>query len=100
MRIPISAIGLSLTLFGLGNPAFAVPIIGPLANFDVVNNTGQDAYGFEIDLEGISRSDVSDVFGLNRNFGTPSPGDVERYGVPVVDDLIREALNFHFQGPV
>ena len=59
-----------------------------MANFDVINNTGQDAYGFEIYLEGISKTDVTDVFGLNRNFGTPSPGDVERYGLPVVSDLL------------
>jgi hypothetical protein len=88
MQILTSVIGLSVALFGFGNAASATPIIGPLANFDVVNNTGQDAYGFEINLEGISKSDISDVFGLNRNFGTPSPGDVERYGVPIVGDLI------------
>ena len=29
-----------------------------------------------------------DGFGLNRNFGTPSPGDVERYGLPTVSDLL------------
>jgi len=88
VQILTSVIGLSVVLFGFGNAASATPIIGPLANFDVVNNTGQDAYGFEINLEGISKSDISDVFGLNRNFGTPSPGDVERYGVPIVGDLM------------
>jgi hypothetical protein len=61
---------------------------GSLANFDVVNDTGQTAHGFEIDLEGINKGDITDVFGLNRNFGTASPGDVERYGLPVVNDLL------------
>lgn len=64
---------------------------GSLANFDVVNDTGQTAHGFEIELEGISKADVLDVFGLNRNFGTGSPGDVERYGIPVLDDLVDGA---------
>lgn len=68
--------------------AGATATFGSLANFDVVNDTGHTAHGFEIELEGISRSDVLDVFGLNRNFGTPSPGDVERYGLPTVGELL------------
>lgn len=67
--------------------AGAASTFGSLANFDVVNDTGITAHGFEIELEGISRSQVSDVFGLNRDFGTSSPGDVERYGLPSIDDL-------------
>ncbi|MDE1999287.1 MAG: PEP-CTERM sorting domain-containing protein [Burkholderiales bacterium] len=67
----------------------AVPTFGSLANFDVVNDTGRTAHGFEIDLEGIDKSRISDVFGLNRNFGTASPGDVERYGLPTIGDLVN-----------
>jgi hypothetical protein len=66
---------------------------GSLANFDVVNDTGQTAHGFEIELEGIDKSQITDVFGLNRNFGTASPGDVERYGLPTVSDLLDGAGN-------
>lgn len=66
----------------------ATATYGSLANFDVVNDTGQTAHGFEIELEGITRNDIADVFGLNRNFGTGSPGDVERYGLPTVGDLL------------
>ena len=66
----------------------ATVTFGSLANFDVVNDTGSTARGFEIELEGISRAQISDVFGLNRNFGTSSPGDVERYGLPTVSDLL------------
>ncbi|SFM44867.1 PEP-CTERM sorting domain-containing protein [Rugamonas rubra] len=68
--------------------ASATSTFGSLANFDVVNDTGQTARGFQIDLEGIDKSQIIDVFGLNRNFGTPSPGDVERYGIPTVTDLL------------
>jgi len=68
--------------------ASATATFGSLANFDVVNDTGHIARGFEIELEGINRAEISDVFGLNRNFGTPSPGDVERYGLPTVGDLL------------
>lgn len=62
-------------------------VFGSLDNFDTVNDTGKTAHGFEIDLEGIDRSHITDVFGLNRNFGTTSPGDVERYGLPKVGEL-------------
>lgn len=66
----------------------AASTFGSLANFDVVNDTGKTAHGFEIDLEGIDKSKITDVFGLNRNFGTASPGDVERYGLPTIGDLL------------
>lgn len=68
--------------------AQATATFGSLGNFDTVNDTGSVAHGFEIDLEGLDKSRITDVFGLNRNFGTPSPGDVERYGLPVVSDLL------------
>lgn len=68
--------------------AAATTTFGSLANFDSVNDTGHTAHGFEIELEGIDRSQISDVFGLNRNFGTTSPGDVERYGLPTVSDML------------
>lgn len=86
MRLTSLALATSL---GLVAPLMAhAAVFGSLANFDVVNDTGQTAHGFEIELEGLSRSDIADVFGLNRNFGTASPGDVERYGLPTIGDLL------------
>lgn len=76
------AVGLSLC-----GAVQASQVFGTLANFDSVNDTGTTAHGFEIELEGIRRSNVLDVFGMNRNFGTASPGDVVRYGVPTIQDL-------------
>lgn len=80
---------LALAIALLSAPVWshATATFGSLANFDTVNDTGKTAHGFEIDLEGISTGDITDVFGLNRNFGTASPGDVERYGLPTVADL-------------
>ena len=76
-------------LVALGASPVLATTFGSLANFDTVNDTGQSAHGFEIELDDLHRADVLDVFGLNRNFGTPSPGDVERYGLPtVIEDLI------------
>jgi hypothetical protein len=85
----LNTLAASLALAALPLAAGATSTFGSLANFDTVNDTGHTAHGFEIELEGIDKSRISDVFGLNRNFGTPSPGDVERYGLPVVSDLFN-----------
>ena len=39
--------------------ATAQTIYGTLDNFDVINDTGGETHGFEIELEGISASDVA-----------------------------------------
>lgn len=62
-------------------------VIGFLGNFDVINDTGSTAHGFEIDLEGIHSTEVTDVFGgPGRGFPTGRGFDpatsVERYGSP------------------
>ncbi len=85
--VRLSSVFAVIAVLAIPSLAHAAPVFGSLANFDAVNDTGKTANGFEIDLEGITKSDISDVFGLNRNFGTPSPGDVERYGLPTVGDL-------------
>jgi hypothetical protein len=41
-------------------------IYGSLGNFDVVNNTGQSAHGFEIELEGLQPADVVYSFSAQR----------------------------------
>jgi len=58
-------------------------VFGTLGNFDAVNDTGQTAHGFEIDLQGIHSSDVTDVFG---GPGRGFPTTVERYGSPTITD--------------
>ena len=63
--------------------ASAASIFGSLGNFDAVNDTGKVAHGFEIDLEGIHASHVTDTFGgLGRGF----PTTVERYGAPTINE--------------
>ena len=52
---------------------------GPVANFDVINDTGKVAHGFEIEFDGIVISDITSLFGDTNRW----PG-MERYGVPVV----------------
>ncbi len=71
----------SLMSIWLWGPASAQQIYGTLGNFDTVNDTGKTAHGFEIDLEGISVSDVHDTFGGG---GRGFASTVERYGAPVI----------------
>lgn len=58
---------------------FAVPLAagaqvatvsGSLGNFDVINDTGHDAHGFEIDLDGLQPNDVNYTFSYQR-YGSP-----------------------------
>ncbi len=58
-------------------------IFGTLGNFDVVNDTGQTAHGFEIELEGLHLGDITDTFG---GAGRGFPTTVERYGSPLVSE--------------
>lgn len=90
--IPFRPLFASLALASLPLPVHA-STFGSLANFDAVNDTGSTAHGFEIELEGLDKSRILDVFGLNRDFGTGSPGDVERYGIPSVGDLLDGSGN-------
>lgn len=69
---------------GLLSPWLAsAAVFGTLGNFDVVNDTGQTAHGFEIELEGLHLGDVTDTFG---GAGRGFPTTVERYGAPEVTE--------------
>ncbi len=56
-------------------------VFGALANFDVVNDTGKVAHGFEIDIAGIRSTDISSLFGAANRWP-----NMERYGNPTVTD--------------
>lgn len=77
--------------------AQSASIIGFLGNFDVVNDTGQTAHGFEIELEGLHSSDIRDTFGgIGRGFPSGrgfEPGiAVQRYGAPTITEYINGAF--------
>lgn len=66
-------------------------VIGFLGNFDVINDTGSTAHGFEIELEGLHSSDITDTFGgAGRGFPSGRGFDpltsVQRYGAPSITD--------------
>lgn len=66
-------------------------VIGFLGNFDVINDTGKTAHGFEIELEGLRSYDITDTFGgPGRGFPTGRGFDpansVQRYGSPTITE--------------
>src|ERR1051325_8045463 len=70
LRLPLTTL-----LAPVAARAQSVAIVGSLANFDVLNNTGQDAHGFEIQIEGIQSADIYRIFGYWPVYG----GNVIRY---------------------
>jgi hypothetical protein len=62
-------------------------IYGSLGNFDVVNNTGHNACGFEMQVDGVSPAEIPYAFSVNR-YGNPeitatSTGSVVRWKTAV-----------------
>ena len=64
------AAALAIALLQLAAPV-AASTYGSLANFDVMNETGHEAHGFEIESEDASfdSSRILSIFGKNRSFG-------------------------------
>jgi hypothetical protein len=83
--VALSLAALAALTVGLAPVASATAVFGTLGNFDVVNDTGAEAHGFEIDLEGIHSSDITDTFG---GAGRYFPPTVERYGSPTITDTL------------
>ncbi len=61
---------LALVAFG-SNFSAASTVFGDLNNFDVFNDTGQNCYGFEIELDDIHSTDISYTFDWN-HYGPPT----------------------------
>lgn len=75
----LSLLALTLVLAPIVSQA-QTAVVGSLANFDVLNNTGEETHGFEIQIEGISRADIYRIFG---NWGGTN---VIRYGQGTATD--------------
>ena len=59
------------TLLLLGaNQAIASTSYGQLSNFDVVNDTGETCYGFEIEIDDVQSKDIGYTYDYN-HYGTP-----------------------------
>src|ERR1700730_732403 len=61
-----NAVILALLAAPLASQAQTVTLFGALTNFDVLNDTGQDAHGFEIELDGITPAQAPYQFNWTR----------------------------------
>ena len=89
-KATLSAISIAASLAFLPTLATA-QVFGFLGNFDVINDTGKTAHGFEIELEGLHLSDITDTFGgAGRGFPSGRGYDpltsVQRYGSPTLTE--------------
>ncbi|MCB2007568.1 MAG: PEP-CTERM sorting domain-containing protein, partial [Rhodoferax sp.] len=90
IRTCLRALATALPCAGFAVAAHA-SVFGTLGNFDVVNDTGSVAHGFEIELEDLHLGDISDTFGgVGRGFPSGRGFDpqlaVQRYGAPTVTE--------------
>ncbi len=79
---------LFLALAAVTAPSYA-QTFGPIENFDVVNDTGKVAHGFQVRLHGVHANELTSIFGANTALGSLSRfGDtlVERYGSPTISE--------------
>lgn len=68
--IALMIVAAALVAAPQGAAAQTATIYGQLGNFDVINNTGKDAHGFEIELQGVQPNDVFYAFSVQR-YGAP-----------------------------
>jgi hypothetical protein len=61
----------ALALAPLQGQTQGTTVFGSPANFDVYNDTGQDAFGFQIELDGLTPQQVIDFFPQSR-YGAPT----------------------------
>jgi len=100
---PVAAAAVAALLLPLA-PAGAATF-GSLANFDVVNDTGHTAYGFEIEIEDSlydHAGTISSVFGYDRVFSFISndPGAVVRYGKPTIEYIAGFGARITYGGAI
>lgn len=95
-KLKFSALAVAASVAMAPSIGFAA-VIGFLGNFDVINDTGSTAHGFEIELEGLHSSDITDTFGgVGRGFpsgrGFDPSTSVQRYGAPTITEYTNGSV--------
>jgi len=91
-------VALAASVLSVATPSLVMAsVIGFLGNFDVINDTGSTAHGFEIELEGLHASDITDTFGgAGRGFPSGRGYDpavaVQRYGAPTIAEYSQGSI--------
>lgn len=61
MKVTLRILAIAAAVAALASPAWA-SIYGTMSNFDVFNDTPQDSYGAELELEGVHSTDVYNTY--------------------------------------
>lgn len=98
MQRTLLAVAVTAASTLVGASSASASFFGMLGNFDVVNDTGKIAHGFEIELEGLSRNQITDTFGgPDRGFPTGTGFDpatsVVHYGSPTITEYRDPVTN-------
>lgn len=96
MKFNFSTLAVAVS-FAMAPSMGSAAVIGFLGNFDVINDTGSVAHGFEIELEGLRSSQITDTFGgVGRGFpsgrGFDPSTSVQRYGAPTITEYSNGAV--------
>jgi hypothetical protein len=79
MALRSGALVLAMLAAPIASHAQTVTLFGALSNFDVLNDTGQDTHGFEIEIDGVTPSQIAYKFDYTRygaSVVVPIPGGV------------------------
>jgi uncharacterized repeat protein (TIGR02543 family) len=95
----IALLALVIIFATVASSAQTATVYGQLGNFDVINHTGHDGHGFEIELEGIQPNDVYYSFSMQR-YGAPTvtamaTGTLVRWASPYVNGVFTATTLAH-----
>lgn len=82
-----------LILLAFSTQSHATVMYGTLGNFDVVNDTGRDAHGFEIEYEGLHSTDIGYTWTYSR-YGNPSLVEVPATTVNGVTTPLKTIVRY------
>jgi hypothetical protein len=95
--------GVCSPIASLPAQAQTATIYGSHGTFDVVNDTGRDAHGFEIQFEGLSEADAYDSFGVSLKASPLHPfrrGSLPRARARAAPGQPRPDLHLHTPEPI
>ncbi|OYY95466.1 MAG: PEP-CTERM sorting domain-containing protein [Hydrogenophilales bacterium 28-61-23] len=95
-KLKLSTLAVTMSL-ALAPNIGSASVVGFLGNFDVINDTGSTAHGFEIELEGLHSYEITDTFGGEGRWfpsgrGYDSATSVVRYGAPSITEYTNGAI--------
>ena len=80
-------------LLAFSLPSQATVMYGSIGNFDVINDTHQDAHGFEIEYEGLHSTDIGYTWTYSR-YGNPTLVEVPATATTPLKTIVRYVSSY------